>query len=382
MKIRYFDNAATTQTSDKVINSMIPYYNVNYGNPSSIYGLGRQSKKVIEDARDKISKVINAKSKEIFFTSCGTESDNLAIRGIAYKYKHKGKHIITSKIEHSAVLNTCKQLEKQGFNITYLNVNRFGKIDLNELERNITNDTILISIMFANNEIGTIEPIEEIGKIAKKHKIIFHTDAVQAIGNIRIDTQKFNIDLLSLSGHKFYGPKGIGALYVKENIDFESIMYGGHQEKNKRPGTENVAQIVGMTYAIEDIYSHLDEYNAHLKSLRDYFVLEIQKQIEQVYINGDNYDRLPGNINLKIKDINAEELLYKLDEVGICASSGSACSSNDDAPSHVLTAIGLSPNECKSSIRFSFGKHNTKEDIIFLIQYLVYQVNELRKKKE
>ena len=288
---------------------------------------GRETKKYIQEARKKVAKAINCEPKDIYFTSCGSESDNLALKGFAYANKHKGNHIITSKIEHPAILNTCKTLEKQGFEITYLNVDKNGRVNINELEQSIKSNTILISIMFANNEIGTIQPIKEIGKLAKKYNIVFHTDAVQAIGNIKIDVKELNIDMLSMSGHKFYAPKGVGALYVKEGIEFERIQDGGHQEKDKRSGTENVASIVGMGKAIELVNNELEDYNNKLKSLRDYCFERIENEVKDIKINGDRINRLPGNCNISFRGIESEELLYKLDELGICASGGSACSS-------------------------------------------------------
>ena len=380
MKIRYFDNAATTEVREDVIKEMLPYFNIKYGNPSALYSLGRESKKAIDNARRQISKAINAKSNEIYFTSCGSESDNLALKGVAYGNRDKGNHIITSKIEHHAILNSCKNLEKQGFKVTYLNVNENGVVNINELINSITKDTILISIMFANNEIGTIEPIEEIGRIAKKYNILFHTDSVQAIGNTKIDVEKLNIDLLSMSGHKFYAPKGIGAIYVKDGINIERIQDGGHQEKNKRAGTENVAEIVGMGKAIELIYNEYEEYNKRLKEYRDYYIFEIEKNIENAKLNGDRENRLPGNANFSFAGINAQELLFKLDELGICASAGSACSTGDIEPSHVLTAIGLNKELANGTLRISFGRTNTKEDIEYLVRSVIEVVKNLREK--
>ena len=288
---------------------------------------GREAKRAILQAREKVAKVLNCKPKEIYFTSCGSESDNLAIKGVAYKYKEKGNHIITTKIEHPAVLNTCKTLEKQGFEVTYLNVDKNGFISLDELKNSIKETTILISVMFANNEIGTIEPIKEIGKIARKNHILFHTDSVQAVGNTKIDVEDMNIDLLSMSAHKFYGPKGVGALYVRNEVEFEKIQDGGHQEKDKRAGTENVAGIVGLGEAIDLIYKDFDKYNNYLQTLRDYFIYQIERSVPNIKINGDRKYRLPGNCNISFIGIDSEELLFKLDEKGICASGGSACSS-------------------------------------------------------
>lgn len=340
---------------------------------------GREAKRAISLAREKVAKAINCKAKEIYFTSCGSESDNLAIKGIAYQNRNKGNHIITTKIEHPAILNTCKTLEKQGFEVTYLNVDEKGFISLYELENSIKENTILISVMFANNEIGTIEPIKEIGQIAKKHNIIFHTDAVQAVGNVLIDVEKLNIDLLSMSAHKFYGPKGIGALYVREGIEFEKIQDGGHQEKDKRAGTENVAEIVGLGEAIELSYKNFENYNNKLINLRDYLISQIEEKIPNIKINGDRTNRLPGNVNISFKNIRGEELLFKLDEKGICASSGSACSSGKSNPSHVLMAIGNTSQMSAGALRITLGIENDKEDIDFLVNSLVEIVSDLRK---
>lgn len=377
-KIRYFDHAATTAVKEEVLKEMLPYFSLNYGNPSSIYSVGRKSRKAVEEARKKVANAINCDSKEIYFTSCGSESDNLAIKGIAYANKDKGNHIITTKIEHPAVLHTCQHLERQGFKVTYLNVDSEGLISIKELEQAICSETILISVMFANNEIGTIEPIKEIGEIAKKHNIYFHTDAVQAIGNVLIDVKKLNIDLLSMSAHKFYGPKGMGALYVKAGVKFEKIQDGGHQERNKRGGTENVAGIVGLGKAIEIAYKNFDEYNKRLTDLRDYYISQVEEKIPYIKINGHRTKRLPGNANISFKYIEGESLLLNLDMKGICASSGSACTSGSLAPSHVLVAIGLLPEIAHGSLRITFGEDNTKQDVDFLIQALIVIVEKLR----
>ena len=379
MKIRYFDHAATTNVKEEVLKEMLPYFSIEYGNASSLYSLGRTSKKAIEEARKRVAKALHAKPKEIYFTSCGSEADNLALKGIAYQYKNKGKHIITSKIEHPAILETCKTLEKQGYEITYLNVDENGFISLSELEFSIREDTILISIMFANNEIGTIQPIEQIGQIAKKHNVLFHTDSVQAVGNVKIDVEAMNIDLLSMSAHKFYGPKGVGALYVREGVEFERIQDGGHQEKNKRAGTENVAGIVGLGKAIELANENLEKYEEKLTTLRDYYFSQIEEKISNYKINGDKEKRLPGNTNISFEGIHGEELLLKLDEKGICASAGSACSSGTPSPSHVLLAIGLKPELAYGSLRITLGEENTKEDIDFLIEQLAEIIPKLRK---
>ena len=379
MKIRYFDHAATTAVKEEVLKEMIPYYCIEYGNASSLYSIGRKSRKILENSREKVARVLNCKPKEIYFTSCGSESDNLAIKGIARKHKNKGKHIITTKIEHPAVLNTCKSLEKDGFVVTYLGVDKDGFISLEELKNSIREDTILISIMFANNEIGTIEPIKEIGRIAKEKGIIFHTDCVQAVGNVKIDVKELGIDLLSLSSHKFYGPKGVGAIYINENVEFEKIQDGGHQEKNKRAGTENIAGIVGLAKAIELADKNLEKYNSKLITLRDFYFDEITKNIPNVKINGSKEKRLPGNANVSFKNINGEQLLLELDSLGICASSGSACTSGQSEPSHVLTAIGLNAEYIQGSLRTTFGEENTKEDVEFLIKSIIEITNKIGK---
>ena len=370
MKIKYFDNAATTQVNQDVIKEMLPYFSIEYGNPSSLYSIGRRAKRALEEARRKIANIINCKPNEIYFTSCGTESDNLAIKGIAYANKEKGKHIITSKIEHPAVLNTCKELEEQGYKVTYLDVDQNGIVNVEQLKASIKTDTILITIMFANNEIGTIQPIEEIGKIAKENNIIFHTDAVQAMGNLKIDVKKLNINALSMSAHKFYAPKGIGALYVGEDVNFKQIQNGGHQEKNKRSGTENVAEIVALGKACKIAEKNMEKYQNKLQNLRNYCLEKMKKSFPNIHINGTMEKRLPGNINISFEGQNATEILYKLDEMGICASGGSACSSGDNSPSHVLTAIGLPSELAKGAIRFTFGDFNTKDDVDYLVKML------------
>ena len=370
MKIRYFDHAATTPVSKEVLEEMLPFFTLQYGNASSMYSIGRQAKKAMEQARRRVAVAIGAKPKEIYFTSCGSESDNLAIKGIAYANKQKGNHIITSKIEHPAVLHTCQILEKQGFEVTYLNVDENGFIDLQQLKNSIRPTTILISIMFANNEIGTIEPIEVIAQIAKQHHIIFHTDAVQPIGNVKINVEQMQIDALSMSGHKFYAPKGVGALYIKEGIAFEKIQDGGHQEHDKRAGTENVAEIVGLGKAIENIYQQFEEYNQKLITLRDFYITQVEKLIPNAKLNGDRIKRLPGNANFSFANSNAQKLLFALDEQGICASAGSACSTGSLSPSHVLTAIGLPANLANGTLRVTFGKENSIEDVKFLVKNL------------
>ena len=379
MEVKYFDNSATTRVKDEVFKEMIPYLSIEYGNPSSLYSIGRSAKRAISEARRRVASLINCSPEEIYFTSCGSESDNTALKGIAYANKEKGNHIITSKIEHPAILNSCKSLENKGFKISYIDVDKDGMLNLEKLESEITDQTTLISIMYANNEIGTIEPVKEIAQIAHSHGIIFHTDAVQAVGNIPIDVRKMNIDMLSLSGHKLYAPKGIGALYVKSGIEFERFMDGGHQEKNKRSGTENVAEIVALGKACQIAEKNIEQYQQKLKNLRDFCLNKIQEKIPDIYINGTMERRLPGNINISFKDLNSGELLLRLDEVGICASGGSACSSKEASPSHVLTAIGLPSELSKGALRLTFGDYNTKEDVEYLVENLVRIVEEMRK---
>lgn len=378
-KNRYFDHSATTPVNKDVLKEMMPYFSLEYGNPSSMYTLGRNAKRAKEKARKQVAKALNCNPEEIYFTACGSESDNLAIKGIAYANKYRGNHIITSQIEHPAVLNTCKTLEKEGFLVTYLGVDENGFINLEKLRNSITTGTILITIMFANNEIGTIEPISKIGEIAKMHNIIFHTDAVQAVGNIKIDVNKMNIDSLSMSAHKFYGPKGAGALYVKNNVKFKKIQDGGHQERDKRAGTENVAGIVGLGKAIELADNNIISYNKQLVFLRNYCIKQIESKITNIKINGDIKNRLPGNVNISFKGIDAQDLLLKLDEKGICTSSGSACSSGSKTASHVLTAIGLPEDLSKSALRITFGSENTRADVDYLVKCLEESVKILRK---
>ena len=376
-KTIYLDHGATTKVDDRVLKKMIPYFSINYGNPSSMYFLGRSNKRIIEEARETIASCIGATGKEIYFTSCGSESDNLALKGIAYANKHRGKHIITSKIEHPAILNTCKTLERQGFNVTYLNVDKNGFINLEELENSIRVDTILISIMFANNEIGTIQPIEKIARIAKLNNVYFHTDAVQAIGNVEINVKELGIDLLSMSAHKFYGPKGVGALYVRQGIEFERIQDGGGQEKGKRSGTENVAGIVGMGEAIKLSYKEFEYNNKKILQLRNYFINRLKETFNNIKINGSLENRLPGNINVSFPNADGQQLLLELDEHSICASAASACSTGNPKPSHVLTAIGLSNEDAFGTLRFTLGKENTKQEIDYTIKVLKNSIEKL-----
>ena len=381
-KIVYLDHAATTATKKEVIEEMLPYFNQKYGNASSIYNIGNEAREALEASRSKVAKILNAEPTEIYFTSGGSESDNLAIKGVAHANKEKGNHIITSKIEHHAILNSCKTLEQEGFNITYLDVDKDGIIDLEQLKKSITDKTILISIMFANNEIGTIQPIEEIGKIASENNILFHTDAVQAVGNVKIDVKSMNIDLLSMSSHKFYGPKGVGAIYIKKGSKVDKIIDGGHHERNMRAGTENISGIVGLAKALELAYENIEENNKHLIDLRDYYINQVQAKIPNVKLNGHKTNRLPGNANMSFEKVNGEKLLLNLSLNGICASAGSACSAGESKASHVLLAIGLSPEMARSSLRTTFGNENTKEDVDYVIENLEKLVAKLRSENE
>jgi len=378
MKNIYFDHAATTAVKPEVLEAMLPYFTEKYGNASSIYSLGRENKKAIDDAREKVAKALNALPKEIFFTSGGTESDNWAIKGVAFSNESKGKHIITTNIEHHAVLHTCKYLEKYGFEVTYVPVDNKGIVHVEDIEKAIRPDTILISIMFANNEIGTVQPIKEIGALAKEKGIYFHTDAVQAIGNIPIDVKDMNIDMLSLSGHKFYGPKGVGVLYIRDGVRISPMLHGGAQERGKRASTENVAGIVGLGKAIELATENIEQYNTKLIKLRDRAIKEILEKIPYSRLNGDEKNRLPGNVNISFEFIEGESILLMLDMKGICASSGSACTSGSLDPSHVLLAIGLPHEIAHGSLRLTFGEENADSDLDYLLETLPPIIEKLR----
>lgn len=375
----YFDNAATTKVRKEVVDEMMKYFTEYYGNPSSgIYDIGRRSKEAIDKARNIIASFINANESELFFTSGGTESDNWAIKGVAFANQDKGKHIITTKIEHHAVLHTCEYLKKFGFETTYLNVDKYGMVDLEELKSSIRPDTILISVMYANNEIGTVQPIEEIGKIAKEHKIIFHTDAVQALGGVRIDVKKENIDLMSMSAHKVHGPKGIGALYIRKGVKLDNFIHGGAQERRKRAGTESVQNIVGFGKAVELMSLEFDEKITKLKNLRDRLITGIKNNIEDVLLNGHPEKRLPNNVNFSYEYIEGESILLWLDMNGISASSGSACTSGSLDPSHVLLATGLDHGTAHGSIRFTISDETTEEEIDFVVEQMKEIVQKLR----
>ncbi len=378
MKKVYLDNSATTRLDDDVLAKMMPYLQEEYGNASSIYSLGRSARKALEEARSVVASLINCNPNEIYWTSGGSESDNTAIKGIMRANKDKGRHLIVSKIEHPAILESAKALVKEGFEVSYVGVLPDGTVDLDELKSLIRDDTILISVMFANNEIGTIEPIKEIAEIAHAHNIIFHTDAVQAMGAIKIDVASLGIDSLSMSAHKFYGPKGMGALYIKKGIKWTKFVDGGHQEQNKRAGTSNVAGAVGLAAALQEAYDKMDEHNQKLRKLRDFYETEIEKRIPYIKFNGNKENRLPGLSNISFKFIEGEGLLLNLDLKGICASSGSACTSGSLDPSHVLLAIGLPHEIAHGSLRISIGKYNTKEDMDYLITNLEEIVQRLR----
>ncbi len=377
-KFIYLDNAATTKIDDQVLNAMLPYFSDYYGNSSSIYTFSQKSKKAQDDAREIIAKSIGAKSNEIYFTSGGTEADNWALKAGAKLLESKGKHIISSKIEHHAILKTLEYLSKEGFEISYLDVDSNGLINPEDVLNNIRPDTILISIMSANNEIGTIEPIKEIGTIAKEHNILFHTDAVQAYCHMPINVDDLNIDMLSASAHKFHGPKGIGFLYIRSGVKIHSFLHGGAQERKRRAGTENVAAIVGMAKAAMIAHSEMEKNDMYISSLRDYLINKILKEISFSHINGSLTKRLSNNINISFDFIDGESLLLMLDNYGICASSGSACSSGSLEPSHVLLAIGLDNEKARSSLRISLSKYNTKDELDIFIEKLKFIIERLR----
>lgn len=377
MKI-YLDNAATTEVYPEVLDAMLPYFTEKYGNPSSIYSFAGEANKAVMEARQTLAQVINAKSEEIYFTAGGTESDNWALKATAEAYESKGKHIITSKIEHHAILHTCEYLEKRGFEITYLDVDENGLIAPEELEKSIRPDTILISIMMANNEIGTIEPIEEIGKIARKYGVLFHTDAVQAFGHIDIDVDQMNIDMLSASGHKINGPKGIGLMYIRRGVKILSFIHGGAQERARRAGTLNVPGIVGFAKAAEMAVQSMNERKEYETNLRDYLIDRVLKEIPYSRLNGDRRKRLPNNANFCFRYIEGESMLILLDAKGIYASSGSACTSGSLDPSHVLLAIGLPHEIAHGSLRITLSEKNTKEEIDYTVEELKGIVDRLR----
>ena len=377
-QIIYLDNAATTKTAPEVVEAMLPYFSEHYGNPSSIYSLGTESKKAVSEVRESIAKSLGAATNEIYFTAGGSEADNWAIKATAEAYAQKGKHIITSAIEHHAVLHTCEYLEKRGFEVTYVGVDENGILKLDELEKAIRPDTILISVMFANNEIGTIQPIKEIGRIAKEHGILFHTDAVQAYGQLPINVDEYQIDMLSASAHKLNGPKGIGFLYIRKGLKTRSFIHGGAQERSRRAGTENVPGIVGLGAASARAFSRMEEKTEKEIELRDYLIRRIEEEVPYCRLNGDRTRRLPNNVNFSFQFVEGESLLIMLDMRGICASSGSACTSGSLDPSHVLLAIGLPHEIAHGSLRLTLSEENTKEELDATVEAIKEIVARLR----
>ena len=374
----YMDHSATTATDPAVVDAMIPWMTARYGNPSSVYRLAGESRKAVEEARASVATVLGADPGEIFFTSGGTEADNWAIKGVAFAHQKKGTHIITSAIEHHAVLHTCRYLEQHGFSVTILPVDETGKVRMEDLKAAITDQTILVSIMTANNEIGTIQPVTAIGALCREMGILFHTDAVQAIGTIPMDVRSMNIDLLSLSGHKFYGPKGAGALYIRKGVRVENLLHGGGQEKRKRAGTENVPGIIGLGAAIGLAAERMEEQALRVSTLRDQLLAGILERIPHTRLNGHPSDRLPGNINVSFEFIEGESILLLLDRVGICASTGSACTSGSLEPSHVLRAIGIPAERAHGSLRLTLGAENTGEDVGYVLEHLPGIISRLR----
>ncbi|MGE5582795.1 MAG: cysteine desulfurase NifS [Bacillota bacterium] len=375
----YLDHAATTPVDPEVLEAMIPFYTESFGNPSSIHSFGRENRKAIEDARAVVAKELGARDPgEIIFTGGGSEGDNMAIKGVAFANKEKGNHIITSAIEHHAVYDTCRYLEKHGFEVTYVPVSPEGLVNPADVAKALTDKTILVSIMHANNEVGTVQPIAEIGKLLRDRKILFHTDAVQTVGAIPVNVDALAVDMLSLSAHKFYGPKGVGALYVRKGTRIHPLIHGGGQERNRRAGTENVAGIVGLAKALELANSHLAENRVKISSLRDYLIDNVLKRFDHVRLNGDRVQRLPGNANFSFEYIEGESMLLNLDLKGIAASSGSACTSGSLEPSHVLLAMGICHEIAHGSLRLTLGKSNTKEEIDYLLTVLPEIVAKLR----
>ncbi len=378
MKKIYLDHSATTPIDPQVLEEMMPYLKESYGNPSSLHSFGREARAAVEESRAEIARIINARESEIYFVSCGTEADNLALRGIAYSHQTRGKHIITSAVEHKAVLKTCKALEKQGFDVTYLAVNEYGQLDPSQLQTALRPDTILISIIHGNNEVGTLNPIKHIGEIARKKSFFFHTDAVQSFGKCPIDVQELNLDLMSLSGHKIYGPKGIGAVYIRRGTGFEKMLSGGAQENNHRAGTENVAGIVGLAKAAKLCYQRLETDSQEIGALRNYLEIQLQQRYD-TKINGHPHNRLYNILNVSFPGCDSETLLMSLDMKGIAVSTGSACDSGSIEPSHVLKALGMPDSLLKSGIRFSLGKYNTREEIDRVLNELQTIIPQLQK---
>lgn len=374
----YMDNAATTRVTEPVFEAMKPYFCERFGNPMSVHSFGRESRRAVEEARRQVAAALNADSREIYFTGCGTESDNWALRGAAYAKGNTRRTLVTTTIEHHAILHTAEQLEKEGFKVVYVPVDEFGIVKLDEMEKAITEDVFLVSVMTANNEIGTIQPIEEIARMAHAKGALFHTDAVQAIGSVKIDVKAMGIDLLSLSGHKFHAPKGVGALYMKNSVHIERLIRGGAQERTQRAGTENLASIVGLGKAIELATADIDAHNAKLIEMRDHMISEILTRIPETRLNGDATRRLPGNVNVSVRYIEGESLLLSLDLKGIAASSGSACTSGALDPSHVLLAIGLPHEIAHGSLRLTMNEENTMEEVDAVVEALVEIVKRLR----
>ena len=378
-KFVYMDNAATTKVNPKVVDKMVPFFTTGYGNPSSVYSFSELALDAIQESKEIIAKAINAKAEEIYFTAGGTEADNWALKATAELLQKKGKHIITTNIEHHAILHTCAYLEKQGFEITYLPVDDKGFVSAKQVEEAIRPDTILVSIMFANNEIGTIEPIKEIGEVTSRHKVYFHTDAVQAFGAVDIDVEDMHIDMLSASGHKLHGPKGIGFLYIKKGVKIKSFIHGGSQERRRRAGTENVPAIVGLGEAVRLLEENKNQRRQDLIQLRDYLIHKIESSIDHCWLNGDKLQRLPNNVNFSFEFIEGESMLILLDGAGICASSGSACTSGSLDPSHVLLAIGLPHEKAHGSLRLTISEETTKEDVDYVVEVLGPIIERLRK---
>lgn len=378
MRQVYLDYSATTPVKEEVLSAMLPYFTEKFGNPSSLYTQGLESKAALDQARAQVAKLIHAEPKEVYFTGCGSEADNWAVFGVANALKNKGNHIITTKIEHHAMLHSCAFLEKNGYEVTYLDVQPDGLVDPAVLENAITDKTILISIMMVNNEVGTIEPIKELAAIAKKHGVLFHTDAVQALANVPIDVKDLGVDLMSMSAHKIYGPKGVGALYMRKGLRIANYLYGGAQEMGRRAGTENLASIIGFGKAAELAEAHMEEHISHCSELRDYLVERVTKEIPDTFVNGTMEHRHPGNANITFKYIEGESILLLLDFKGIAVSTGSACSSKSLEPSHVLTALGVPVEMIHGTVRFTVGDFTTKEDIDYVVESLKEIVEKLR----
>jgi len=378
MKKIYLDHNATTPLHPEVLEAMLPYFKEKFGNASSIHGFGREAKVALEDAREKVAEIIGVSSSEIFFTSGGTEADNLAVKGTAFANRKKGKHIVTSKIEHHAILESCKFLEKEGFEVTYLPVDSQGLVDPEDLRKAIRDDTTLVTIMYANNEVGIIQPIEQLCKIAKEKGVYFHTDAVQAVGKAPIELKKLNVDMLSMSGHKIYGPKGVGALFIRKGVRITPLSHGGHHERSRRAGTENVAGIVGFAKALGLVDKEREDQNKHLKNLTQAFYKKLVESIPDVILNGDLNRRILNTLNLSFKGVEGESVILSLDMKGVEVASGSACTSRTLEPSHVLSAMGVDPAIAQGAIRFSFGRDNTMEDMEYVANLLPEIVSRLR----